>query len=75
MKSVADNSHAAELNRVKIQIEVLQRELKESFIGNKLALAKEILWEEIIKSIKDIWPYIKIVFDQKDLLEKAQEVV
>jgi len=71
MKSVADSSHAAELNRVKGQIEVLQRELKESFIGNKLGLAKEILWEEIIESIKDIWPFIKIVFDQKDLLEKA----
>ena len=33
------------------------------------------MWEEITEAIKDIWPYIKIVFDQKDLLEKAQQVV
>jgi len=71
MKAVANNSHVAELQRAKIQIEVLQKEIKESYLGNKLGLTKDILWEEITKSIKDIWPYIKIIFDQKDLLEKA----
>jgi len=49
MKSVVDSSHVDELNIVKVQIEVLQRELKEYFIGNKLGLEKEIMWEEIIE--------------------------
>lgn len=71
MKSIGDSSHATELNRVKGQVELLWRELKESFIGNKLGLEKEILWEEITESVKDIWPYVKIVFDQKDLVEKS----
>jgi len=45
MKIVADTSHAAELQREKAQIETLQRELKESYIENKLGLAREIMWE------------------------------
>ena len=35
----------------------------------------QILWEEITEAINDIWPYIKIIFYQKDLLEKAQEAI
>ena len=38
-------------------------------------LAKGMLWEEIIESIKDICPFIKIVFDQKHLLKKSWEAV
>ena len=49
MKVVADNSHAAELQREKGQIEVLQKEVKDSYLGNKLGLVKEILWGEITK--------------------------
>jgi len=56
-------------------VEVLKKELTNSFIGNKLGLAKEILWEEITEAIKDIWPSIKIIFNNKDLLEKSQEAV
>ena len=44
MKSGADSSHAAEFNRVKGQIEVLQRELKESFIGNDEPHKWVIIW-------------------------------
>lgn len=33
------------------------------------------MWEEITEAIKGIWPYIRIVFDQNDLLEKSQEAV
>jgi len=34
-----------------------------------------MLWEEIIESIKHIWHYIRIIFDQKDLLDKGQEAI
>ena len=75
MKSVVNTSHAAELQREKGQIGALQKEIKESYLRNKIGLTKEILREEITKVVKDIWPYIKIVFDKKDLLEKAQQAV
>lgn len=75
MKVVADSSHAAELLREKSQIEFFHKEIKESYLGNKLGLAKEILWEEIIESFKDIQPYFKIIFEEEDLLEKAQEAI
>ena len=75
MKSISDSTHTTKTNRHKGQAEVLKKELTNSFIGNKLGLAKEILWEEIKEAIKEIWPSIKIIFNQKDLLEKAQEAV
>ena len=40
-----------------------------------MGLVKEMLWEEMTKSIKDIWPYIRAISDQKDLLEKAKEAI
>jgi len=52
-------------------VEVLKKELTDSLIGNKLGLVKEIRREEIIEAIKEIWPSIKIIFNQKDLLEEA----
>ncbi len=75
MEAVADSSHTTELQREKGKIEVLQKEVKDSYLENTLGLVKEIIWEDIIESIKDIWPYIKIFFDQKDLLEKSQEAI
>lgn len=75
LKSISDSTHITKTNRLKGQVEVLKKELIDSFIGNKLGLAKEILWEEITEEIKEIWPSIKIIFNQKDLLEKAQEAV
>ena len=54
IKAVSDSSHAAKLLREKGQIEVLQKEFKDPYLGNKLGLVKEILWGEIIKSINYI---------------------
>lgn len=54
MKLVANTSHAAELQRENGQIEALQKEIKESYLGNKLGLAKEILQEEITEVVNDI---------------------
>jgi len=36
-----------------------------------MGLGKKKLWEEITEAIKEIWPSIKIIFNYKDLLEKA----
>lgn len=69
MKAVVDNSHAVELQRTRGKIEVFHKEVKDSYLRNTLGLVKEIIWEEIIESTKDFWPYIK------DLLEKAQEAI
>jgi len=33
------------------------------------------MWEEITEAIKEIWPFIRIIINQKGLLEKAQEGV
>ena len=44
MKVVADNSHTTELQRTKGEIELLEKEIKDSYLGNKLGLAKGILW-------------------------------
>ena len=75
MKAIVDISHAVELQRARGQIEVLQKEVKDSYLRNTLGLVKEIIWANIIESIKDICPYIRIIFYQKDLLEEAQEAI
>lgn len=40
MKSISDSSHTTETNRLKGQVEMLKKELTDSFIGNKFGLAK-----------------------------------
>lgn len=40
-----------------------------------MGLVKENIWGDIIEYVKDIWRSIKIIFYQKDLLEKAQQTI
>ena len=68
-------SHPAETQRAQKLIEKLQKSERESAIGYTLAQAKEIIWEDIMNSIAEIWPCIQIIFEQKELIKRAFDVI
>jgi len=63
------------LQRAKALIERLQKSEKESSIGNTLGRVKEIIEHNIINGMNEFWPSIQIIFEQKELLEKAKEAI
>ena len=56
MKSTSDNSHTTKTNRLKGQVEILKKELIDSFIGNKLGLTKEILGKKSQRQSRKFGP-------------------
>ena len=36
---------------------------------------KEIIWADIMESLNEIWPSIQIIFEQKELIQKANEFI
>jgi len=55
--------HAAELQRAENQIELWKMLAAKSSIGYTLAHVKEIIWNNIIEEIDEIWPFIQIIFE------------
>ena len=53
----------------------MQKSERESSIGNTLGQVKEIVWIDIIESINEIWSCIHIIFEQKELIEKANDAI
>lgn len=74
-KSTNESSHAVEARRAKKLIERFQKEQKESAIRNTLGQVKEIIWADIMESLNGIWPSIHIIFEQKELIQKENEVI
>lgn len=46
---------------------------RDTSIGLTLAQAKETIWMNILDSMNEIWPFIQIIFEQKEMIEKATE--
>jgi hypothetical protein len=44
-------------------------------MAKALSEAKENSWMDISKSMAKIWPFINIVFEQHELVEKAREAI
>jgi len=40
-----------------------------------LGQIKEMLWTNIIDSVKDIWPSIQVIFEQVELVKVATEAI
>lgn len=40
-----------------------------------MAQAKETIWMNILDSMNEIWPSIQIIFEAKELIEKATETI
>jgi hypothetical protein len=43
--------------------------------GKTLAEAKENIWIDISKSINEIWPMVKIMFEKHDLVLKSLQAI
>jgi len=67
--------HVAELQRAQNKIEAWKKSTTESSIGHTLDHAKEIIWNNIIEEIDEIWPCIQIIFEQKELMEKEKQTI
>jgi len=48
---------------------------KELTLNEPLGQAKEQLWANTIDSVNGIWPSIKVIFEQKDLVKEATEAI
>lgn len=56
-------------------LDKLRKVKRDTSIGQILAQAKETILMNIIDSMNEIWPSIKIIFEQKELLEKSTETI
>jgi len=65
--------HATELKRAQNEIEAWKKLVVETSIGYTLAHVKEIIWNNIIEEIDEILPCIQIIFELKELMEKAKK--
>ena len=68
--SVADKSR--EIKRLENLVKALEKDLT---LEKPLREINEILWDNIIQSIKDIWPSIQIMYEQNDLVKAALDEV
>lgn len=75
IKSRSNTNHSVELQRAQTQIENWKKSANENAIGTPLAQVKQIIWDNIINEMKEIWPYIQIMFEQKELGEKANTAI
>jgi hypothetical protein len=58
--------------RLRQEIQKLQ---KDTVMDKKLSEAKENIWMDISKSMAEIWPFIQIVFEQHELVQKARQEI
>ena len=68
--NVADKTR--EVNRLEKLVNKLEKDLT---LEKPLKEINEILWDNIIQSIKDVWPSIQIMYEHNDLVKLALEEV
>ena len=61
-----------EINRLEKLVKALEKDLT---LEKPLNEIKEILWDNIIQSIYDVWPSIQIMYEQNYLVKLALEEV
>ena len=69
-RTVADNSR--EIKRLEKLVKALEKYLS---LEKPLREINEILWDNIIESIKSIWSFFQTIFEQNDLIKVAQEEI
>lgn len=67
--------HATELQRAQNQIEGWKKAIAKSSISQTLGHVKEIIQNNIIEEIDEIWQCIQIIFKHKELMEKAEQTI
>jgi hypothetical protein len=73
------NSFQTSLSKESQVTEHLRKELqqlqKETVAGKTLAEVKENVWNDITKSINEIWPMIQIMFEQNELVQRSKQAI
>ena len=69
-KTVAD--HTIEIKRLEKLVKALENDLS---LEKPLREINEIIWNNSIQSIIDIWSFIQIIFEQNDLVKIALEEI
>jgi hypothetical protein len=75
MKSIFQSSYHAKMHKTQRLSQQLQKLQKETFMAKALSEAKENIWMDINKSMVEIWPFIKIIFEQHEMVQKAREEI
>ena len=68
--SVADKSRV--IKRLEKLVKALEKDLT---LEKPLREINKIIWDNIIQTIKDIWPSIQIMYEQNDLVKAALDEV
>ena len=69
-KTVADNT--MEIKRLEKLVKALEKGLS---LEKPLREINEILWDNIVESIKSVWSFFQTIFEQNDLIKVAQEEI
>jgi len=69
-RTVADNTR--EIKRLEKLVKALEKDLS---LEKPLREINDILWTNIIDSIKSIWNFFQTIFEQNDLIKVAQEEI
>jgi hypothetical protein len=69
------SSYHVEMHKSQRLSQKLQKLQKETFMAKTLSKAKENIWMDINKSMAEIWPFIQIVFEQHELVQKDREAI
>jgi hypothetical protein len=59
-------------NKLKQELQQLQ---KQTVAGKTLAKVKGNVWMDITKSINEIWPMVKIMFEKNELLQRSKQAI
>lgn len=74
-KAKAEATRATKLEKSQRLLENLSQVERDTSIGQTLVQAKETIWMNILDSMNAIWPSIQIIFEKKELIEKATQTI
>jgi hypothetical protein len=73
IKSSFQASYNIEIHTSEKLKQELQQLQKQIVVGKTLAESKETIWMDISKSINEIWPMVKIMFEQHEMVLRSKQ--
>ena len=72
LTQIMQKEEAQKANRMSERLKAMEKDLA---LEKHLGKAKELLWENLIDSMNDIWPSIQVIFEQIELIKVATQAI